>query len=77
MRNRQLQMYIRANMTSRAPAILLVGTIESATIEPTPMHKRSSAPIYQQVADRYEPLDLRARQFRYLLPHRCSNRRRN
>jgi hypothetical protein len=63
-------------VSAKTQAILLAGTIETATIEPTAMHRRASAPLYQRVANRHEPLDLEAAVFRYLVPHRCDKRRR-
>ncbi len=49
-----------------AQAVVLAGVITSATIEPTPFHLRSTAPLYVQMRRRREPLDLTARVFRYM-----------
>jgi hypothetical protein len=55
-------------MSSRTQmqAIALVGALNSVVVEPTPLHLRSTAPVYRRLPAQREPLDLTATVFRYI-----------
>ncbi|HEU4522047.1 MAG TPA: hypothetical protein VFT12_08595 [Thermoanaerobaculia bacterium] len=57
-------------MSSTAQAAVLSAAITSSVIEPTPLHRRQSAPLRVMMKRRREPLDLNATVFRYLIDRR-------
>ena len=68
---------MNGSSSNNTRAVVLAGTINASTVEPTTLHLRQGPALRVIVENTFAPLDLDADVFRYLVPRRCTRRHRS